>query len=185
MGTSKLLLPWGEGTILESVLAAWRASRVDHTVAVVLATDDKLLALCRSAGVDVAETPTRPADMKASVRFGLEEVAKRYQPDAGDAWLVGPADIPGLKPAVIDRLLAAHRPGNLAIVVPVHGLRRGHPALLPWGLVDEVSHLPQDRGIDELFTRYPVLNVDVQAADIPHDLDSPDDYENQIRRHGP
>jgi molybdenum cofactor cytidylyltransferase len=185
MGTSKLLLPWGKGTVLESVLAAWRASRVDHTVVVVVAAEKELVALCRGAGVEVVETPTRPADMKASVRIGLDEVASRYRPDVGDVWLVAPADMPDLKPAIIDRLLAAHRPDDPRVLVPTHGPRRSHPALLPWPLADEVSRLPRDRGIDELFARYPVVRLEVQAADIPHDLDTPDDYFDQFRQYSP
>lgn len=185
MGTSKLLLPWGKSTVIEHVLAAWRASRVVHTVVVVPSHEGALVALCRRAGAEVVEAATQPPDMKASVLLGLNYVTNRYGPEAGDVWLIAPADIPGLTSAIIDRLLASHRPEDPRIIVPAHGQRRSHPALLPWPLAAEVSGLSNDRGVDELFTRYPILRLEVQAADIPNDLDTPDDYVNQFHRQSP
>lgn len=177
MGRPKLLLPWGNGTVIERVLAAWRASRVEHVVVVTRGDDADLADICRRCGVAVAPASPPPPDMKASVRHGLAYVAQSWQPGSRDVWLVAPADLPGLSTETIDRVLAAHDPLRPAIVVP-RGERRGHPVLFPWGLAEEVASLPDDRGIDELLRRHAVREVRVEdAAGAGDDLDTPEDYE--------
>ncbi len=53
MGRPKLNLPWGESTVLEHVVQAWLASRVDRVIVVVRRDDERLDELCRSLGVEV------------------------------------------------------------------------------------------------------------------------------------
>ena len=132
MAEPKLLMPWAGGTVIESVLAAWRASGVSHTVVIVHPDDRQLADLCRTSAVDVVLLDAPTADMKASVVAGLKFVAQRYEPSHTDAWLLCPADMPTIGAATIDRVLGAYRPDDPAIVVPTFQGVRGHPLLLPW-----------------------------------------------------
>ena len=80
MGEPKLLLPWGETTIIESVLAAWRASRVARIVVVVHPEDTRLAELCRAASAMVIQPEIPPPDMKASVCHALAWLAVHESP---------------------------------------------------------------------------------------------------------
>ena len=95
MGCNKLLLPWGQTTVIGSVLAAWKASHVSATVVVVRPDDESLVAACRAAGVDVVVPPVSPTDMKASVQYALRHIENRYRPQDSDVWLVAPAVVTG------------------------------------------------------------------------------------------
>jgi CTP:molybdopterin cytidylyltransferase MocA len=200
MGTPKLLLPWGHagGTVVEAVLAAWRASRVERVVVVTHPDDRRTADICRAAGADVFVAPTAPPDMKASIRFGLEYVAKTVGPAEQDAWLVAPADLPLLQTATIDRVIAAyeqriaaHGRGDSTIgrsvsaaagssemraVRPRHAGKFGHPALWPWRAIGLVAGLPDDRGLDGLLeqTGFDVVECDADA--VGSDIDTPDEY---------
>ena len=59
MGQPKLLLPWRNSTIIEHVLAAWRASQVSHMLMVVHPADRQLAeirgTLCGGGRAAVAE----------------------------------------------------------------------------------------------------------------------------------
>lgn len=177
MGRPKLLLPWGEWTVIEQVLAAWLGSRVTRTLVVVRADDVRLAEVCRNCGAAVVTADPPPPDMKASVRCALEHIAGHWQPAPHDAWLVAPADLPRLATATIDRVLAAYDSTQPEIVAPRIAGLRGHPVLFPWSLAAEVARLPSDVGIDELLRRYPVRDVPVDAsADSAADLDTPEDY---------
>jgi molybdenum cofactor cytidylyltransferase len=177
MGRPKLLLPWGDVTLIEHVLAVWRGSRVERVVVVTRGDDADLADVCRRCGVDVAPAIPPPPDMRASVRHGLAYVAQTWRPAPADVWLVAPADLPGLTVETIDRVLAAHDPSRPEIIVP-RGERRGHPVLFPWGLADEVARLPEDCGINELLRRHAVREVRCEAAaGAGDDLDTPEDYE--------
>ena len=177
MGRPKLLLPWGERTVIETVLAAWRASRVETIVVVTRGDDAALAEVCRHCGVIVASAFPPPPDMKASVRHGLAFIAQTWQPAPHDVWLVAPADLPRLSAETIDRVLTAYDPRRPEIIVP-RTERRAHPVLFPWSLADEVERLPADTGIDGLLRRHAVREVHVEAtAAAGDDLDTPEDYE--------
>lgn len=189
MGRPKLLLPWGGKTIVEHVLAAWRASRVDHAVMVVHPEDEHLAQLGRQCGCIVVRPDDPPAEMKVSVRIALAHVKREFCPVESDAWLLAPADMPTLSSAVIDMLIGAYRAALGAggateptiwastIWAPAAGGRRGHPVLFPWSLATEVERLGDAEGINALVARHPMRTIDAGAAAIFDDLDTPEDYE--------
>lgn len=177
MGRPKLLLPWGAGTVIESVIAAWRASGVSRCVVVVHPDDTELAEVCRAAGPEVVVAKSPPPDMKASVRCGLEFVAAAHRPAAGDAWLVAPADMPLLSASAIDLVLAAHRLAAPRIVVPTHEGRRGHPVLFPWTLAAEVATLGEAEGLARLLHEHGVVEVESSERSILLDFDTPADYQ--------
>jgi molybdenum cofactor cytidylyltransferase len=176
MGRPKLLLPWGETTLVEHVLAAWRASRVTSVTVVVHPDDAALAEICRRAGAEVVVPDCPPADMKASVGRALAWIAARHAPAAGDAWLVAPADMPGLSAALIDFVIAARDARVPRIVVPTSGRRRGHPVLFPWSLASEVAQLAADEGLNELVSQHALVEVNWPDETAFADVDSPEDY---------
>lgn len=176
MGQPKLLLPWGGRTVIEQTIAAWRASGVSQVLATVHPEDAALTEVVLRAGAEVVAAEPPPPDMKASVIYGLQFVAKHYQPTVPDAWLLAPADLPTLSAAVIDLLLAAHRPQQPRILVAAHQGRRGHPVLLPWPLAAAVQRLAPDEGINRLLQLHPTELIECGAAALAEDLDTPDDY---------
>ena len=176
MGEHKLLLPWGEGTVIEAVLAAWRASGVNRTVVVARADDGELIDVCHRAGAEVVEADPPPADMKASVWCGLSHLRAALRDEMPDVWLLAPADMPTLDPAVIDRLLAACRDRAGEILVPLHDGRQGHPVLLPWSIAGEIPTLGAGEGINTLLARHELHPVECPYTVRPADLDTPDDY---------
>jgi len=204
MGDPKLLLTWGSGTVIESVLAAWCASRVDRIVTVVRGDDAQLADICRRAGADVAVPETPPPEMKDSVASGLRHIQERYAPGADDAWLLAPADMPDLSSLVIDRLLAEHAEWERAaksemgrrsakpasegrdsarvapILVASFQGKRGHPVLFPWALAREVPLLAPHEGVNALLERHVVREVACGDASILDDLDTPAQYRRQL-----
>ncbi len=190
MGQPKLLLPWGESTVLEHVLATWTASRVDRVVLVVHPQDAEIVKLGVAAGVHVVQPETAPEEMKVSVQLALDYIS-HFGPSATDAWLLAPADMPTLSTATIDQLIAAYESSLAAspaatprIWAPRSGGRRGHPVLFPWALRSEVTELGPDEGINALMSRHEVAYVEAKADAILEDLDTPQDYDRLRARYG-
>ncbi len=177
MGRAKLLLPWGDGRLVDGVVNAWQAAGVDAVVAVVHADDRELAEHLRGRGVEVIVPEMPPPDMKDSVRIALEFVQTHWQPARADVWLLAPADMPALSPEVIRRVLTAsvQHPGQ--IIIPKHAQRKGHPALFPWPLTGEVAQLAPDEGVNAIIARRPVVFIECGEAALPTDVDTPDDYE--------
>jgi molybdenum cofactor cytidylyltransferase len=185
MGRPKLLLPWKDRTVIESLLSAWQTGGVTHTVVVVRPEDDQLANLARRTGADVAVPFAAPPEMKDSVRFGLEFVAERYKPEPRDVWLLAPADMPQLSSAVIQQLLSAHDPSDPRILMPVHEGQRGHPVLFPWSMAAETRNLPEDEGINAIHKKHGWTAVAVTEPFIHGDLDTPEDYERLSGENSP
>ena len=67
---------------------------------------------------------------------------------------------------------------SLEIHVPIFEGRRGHPVLFPWSLAQEVTALPEDKGINALLQAHPAIVREqvFHFRGILDDLDTPDDY---------
>lgn len=177
MGEPKLMLPWGQGTIIDAVLQAWSASRVDQLVVIVRADNRPLQKLCLKHNVEVVIPEKPPEDMKRSVLYGLDYISRFHQPLEADKLLVAPADMPELSAALIDLLLDAHDPTDPRLLAPRVDARRGHPLLVPWGLSAEMRRLEEDEGINKLWERLPSALVDSDQPGALLDVDTPEQYQ--------
>jgi molybdenum cofactor cytidylyltransferase len=176
MGRPKLLLPWGDGTLMDHVLTIWRASRVGRVVVVLHRDDGELIDLCRRRQVEMVVPDVPPPEMKDSVAAAITFIRDAHRPTDADAWLMAPADMPGLSIAVIHRLVAAHDPNRPRILVPTHAGRRGHPVLFPWPAAHEVLQLAPHEGVNQLLHRHAVEELLCSADALPGDVDTPLDY---------
>lgn len=181
MGGPKLLLPLNGGTLIEKTLAAWKKSRVERTVVVVRPLDAELASLCWREGVEVVIPPAPPPQMSDSVRWGLTHLASQHHPAEDDAWLLAPADMPGLSTDIINALIEAHDPREPRILVPTLGGKRGHPVLFPWALAAEVHALRPEEGLNVLRQRHESREVacdhlEPRGPKAFEDIDTPDDY---------
>jgi molybdenum cofactor cytidylyltransferase len=185
MGQPKLLLPWAGTTVIEHVVAAWRASRASTVVLVAHPDDYELAERARACDAAVVQPEAPPPEMKDSVRAALAYIRREYDPRDPDAWLLAPADMPQLNAPLIDRVIRAYEASiaagePTAIWAPAFGGRRGHPVLFPWSLAVQVDRLGPSEGLNLLVARSEVRTIEVQAAE-PADLDTPEDYE-RLRR---
>lgn len=180
MGSPKLLLPWGEQTVIEAVLSAWRASRVSRVVMTVHPGDVELAKIAAAAGAEIVTVDPPPVDMKASVLAGLDYVEAKYLPTPNDAWLLAPADMPMLSPQSIDLLLDAWNE-NLSrnaeeILALSRAGRRGHPVLFPWSFAAAARKLGPDEGLNRLLDEFGCRELPVNDEGSFVDLDTPEDY---------
>ena len=179
MGRPKLLLPWGNWTLIDQLLQAWTDSAVDHTVVVVRADDDELRAACSRWPVHVVRPLNPPQDMKESVQIGLRFLEQRWQPKNEDRCFVAPADLPGLTSRVINRLIEANA-DPAAVTIPHFGKRQGHPALLAWPVTQQIFDLPDDLGINQVMKQNPRHVVSFPGSDYFGDVDTQDEYRRSL-----
>lgn len=192
MGRPKLLLPLGDGTVLGATLASLAAGGVGRLIVVTRHDDRALRAWLRreAAGeiatrralpalptprVVVAVNPDPERGMLSSVRQGLAALASS---ELDQPVLVCPADLPALAPETVAAVLAALAPGRVALAVPLHGARRGHPLAIAADLVPEVFTLDPEVGLRQLLDRHrdDLVEVPVVDAGCVRDVDTPEDY---------
>lgn len=174
MGRNKLLLPWGECTVLEQTVVQAQASQLAGLVVVTGHEAASVAMLPGLAGLTQLQNPDYAAGMLTTV-----QTAVRWAPEAWSAVLVILGDQPMVGPAVIDQLLEAYAKGPAGLVVPRHEGRRGNPVLIDRRYFAELLALPPDAAPRVLLARHSddIAWVDVDDDAILRDLDRPEEYD--------
>lgn len=197
MFTQKLLLAWGDGTVLDAVLQHWTESLVERVVLVCRA-EPEVLAIGGRWGVDIVQIEN-PPHMKDSILAGLDWVSDQYRPGPGDGWMLAPADMPRIEPSLIAqvaatglgiretgevgpakaetaRVEAKTEGGELRIALPRVGRHRGHPVFFPWSEAAKVAALSEDEGVNVLVRDAKPRLLDCSDQGALLDLDTPEQY---------
>ena len=173
MGTQKLLLPFGDTTVVAAVVRSARASRAGRTL-VVLGADRAAVRLeLEPRGVEFAVNEDYQLGMLSSVQAGF-----RALPADAAAAVVMLGDQPFLPSRVIDAVIGAFEEHGRGIVIPAFQGRRGHPVLIDLKYRGEVLALDPADGLRRLMRAHPgdILEVEAGDANILRDLDTPEDY---------
>jgi molybdenum cofactor cytidylyltransferase len=179
MGTQKLLLSFGEATVVEAVVRTAMASRVDRVLAVLGADGGAVRAKLEPCGIDLVVNERFAEGMLSSVQTGL-----RALPAGAEAAVVMLGDQPFLPARVVDALVGAYRATGRGIVIPTCEGRRGHPVLVDLKFRDEILALQPADGLRGLMCAHPeaIDEAEVEDANILRDLDVPEDYAGLIKR---
>jgi molybdenum cofactor cytidylyltransferase len=179
MGTLKPLLPYGAGSVLQSVVRSLKASPVDEVRVILGHRSEELAAHLAGEGVETIRNPRYLEGMLTSVQAGIASAPPETE------WLViALGDQPSLRPETVRLLLTEARAGTESILVPSYGGRRGHPLLIHAGHREEIATLGGETGLRELLIRHPeaVRHVPVPDDAVLHDMDTPDDYQRELER---
>lgn len=176
MGREKILLRFGETSVLERVLATLAAAGVAHRVVVLRPGLPEADEQARRAGASVVVNPRPEEEMLLSIRMGIGELA----PDL-DAFYVWPADHPAVLPETLVTL--AKQASRDRVVLPTHRGRRGHPALVGSGFIDAIARIPAGEGLRHLWHADPKLVREVAVEDpgVLLDLNTREDYDAALR----
>jgi molybdenum cofactor cytidylyltransferase len=175
MGREKILLPFGDSTILETILERLAAAGVAERVAVLRPDLPEAADRARRSGARVVINPRPDEEMLLSIRLGLESV-----PANARAVFVWPADHPAVSPATLE--LLAGRADPARALLPTHEGRRGHPALVGRELLPAIAAIPPREGLRLLWrTRADaVVEIPVDDPGVVRNVDTPEDYRNAL-----
>ncbi len=182
MGQPKMLLPWGETTVLGQVMATMRAAGAERIVVVTGSGREGVEALVEQfaqQGGDVSTVYNERFDsgeMLSSVQVGLRHLAER-EPSA-QATLIAPGDQPQVQERSVRRVVQAYRQQGASLVVPSFQHRRGHPWLAARPHWQEILCLKPPASLRDFLNRHAdgICYVEVDDAGVLQDLDTPADY---------
>lgn len=169
-GGQKLLHPSTDGTPLGVAAARNLLAVLPHSVAVVRAGDEMLPELLAAEGMRLVANRRADRGLSASLAVGVAASA-----DA-DGWIVMLADMPFIRIATIQRILALLERGAPLAAPSYRGLR-GHPVGIGRAFRDELLALTGDQGAREvLFENDGLLELlEVDDAGVLIDVDTPAD----------
>ena len=172
MGRFKQLLPFGDVTVVESVVRAVFDGGVDALTVILWHRADDVAHVLRSTGVETVYNAKFRDGMFSSILCGLSSVSN----DCGVMVVLG--DQPQIKSGVVRQVADAFRKGAAGIVVPVANGKRGHPVVIDSERYrDEIMTLskPVVRGHPE-----DTLELALTDERILRDLDTPEDYAREL-----
>ena len=185
LGRPKQLLPLGDRPLLQHVVDAALASRLDEVVVVLGHGAQEVRAALRPAGsapLRLVVNPDHARGQSGSLRLGLSSASPRA---AAAAILLG--DQPRVGADLIDRVAAAFLDGSHPAARPVYSgaagcVIPGHPVFLARRIWPEVGNLGGDEGARVLLSTRPewLLQVPVEG-EAPVDVDSWEDYRRVAR----
>ena len=168
MGGPKALVELGGEPLVRRGVRLLTDGGCDPVVVVVGAAAERVRPLCD--GARVVEAAGWATGMAASLQAGLAAAV-------GDACVVALVDQPGVTPAAVERLRAAHSGGAVAAVATYAGRPR-NPVLLDRSVWAEVAAAAAgDEGARPWLRAHPQLVVQVDCTDVgsPDDVDTPQD----------
>jgi len=175
MGQPKLLMPWGNGTILEHLIEQWLSVGASQVAVVVAAHNSSVTDVVRRNGRATCITnPDPDRGMFSSVRCAA--MWGEWKP-AITHWTISLGDQPHLQTTTLSELVEAVRKDPRAVWQPSCQGRRRHPVVLPasafralcqTGAADLRNFLES--------ASIPRKTVDVDDPGLEIDIDTPEDY---------
>lgn len=180
MGSPKQLLPFGEKTVLQTVVDTLLEANLDGILVVLGHRADAVRDSLAERPVLFHLNPDYRNGMFTSILSGLAALEK-----SADAALIALGDQPNVRASVVRKVAAAYRKGNKGIVVPIYRGKRGHPALVDLGrYLSEIRSLTGEDGLKPVMRGNPDDTLEVAVADegVLRDIDTPEEYRAELDR---
>lgn len=178
MGEFKPMLPMGEESVIQNVVRVFQMADVQKIVVVTGYRGELLQEHLSHMGVMfVRNERFAQTQMFDSVRLGLSALK-----ESCEKILITPADVPLVQPKTIRTLLA--QTGEC--VRPTYHGRPGHPLLLARQTMPALLACSGEEGLQGAIREagLTVRDVEVEDEGTVLDMDTPQDYETLLQKHG-
>jgi molybdenum cofactor cytidylyltransferase len=171
LGRPKQLLPYGDGVMLEAVLATARSCAFDQLVLTLGGSVDAVLSAVDTTDFDVVENPGFGDGCSSSIGKAIPAL----HPET-DVLVLLLGDQPGMRPNSVRLLLEGRGDSALAVCRYDDGI--GHPFAFHRSVLPTLAALHGDKGVWKLLDqRARDVNEVRVPGRIPLDVDTEADYE--------
>jgi molybdenum cofactor cytidylyltransferase len=177
MRQPKMILPWGESTVIGHVVQVLSGAEIQPLVVVTGGARRQVEAALAGCAVQLVFNPRfAQEEMLASLQIGLGVLGKEAA-----AALVVLGDQPQIELKVVQAILDCYWLKKSPLIVPSFQMRRGHPWLVErrlWGAIFALDSASTLRDfINSHADQIEYLSVDTPS--ILRDLDTPADYRRE------
>jgi molybdenum cofactor cytidylyltransferase len=177
MGKPKLLLPWGETTVLGRVVSTFAAAGVTDMIVVTGGAREQIEGMVTELAINfpiraVYNPEFEHGEMLSSIQAGLAAMNSQ-----ASAALIGLGDQPQVLEETVRGICTAFILTKALLVIPSYQNRRGHPWLAARPLWSSILAQPSSSTPRDFLNTY-AGQVEYISADrsILKDLDTPADY---------
>jgi molybdenum cofactor cytidylyltransferase len=161
LGQDKLLLDLGGMPMLQRTVSTYtKASKVGDVLVVVGPGQKQAWNWLASLRVHIQENPAPQKGMISTIRVGLDSPWVQ-----GKDFLLTPADVPFVKPDVVDHLIVSFRTRDPQILLPTYRGLGGHPGVFSAALQREFFLHGESSGTKEILLRHRAATVRMAVPD--------------------
>ena len=197
MGEPKMLLPWGNVTVIEHVISVFAVAGIEDILVITGAAREQVDAVVSSCA---SRYPVRSVyneryasgEMLSSIQCGLlnligpppslcdtsPKFGEFRGGGDGEAAMIGLGDQPQVQVGSVKLVMESYIRTRSPLVVPSYQMRRGHPWLVVRSLWDEILSLKEDQSPRDFLNKHAgkIQYANIDTPDILADLDTPEDY---------
>ncbi|MCJ7580258.1 MAG: nucleotidyltransferase family protein [Candidatus Aminicenantes bacterium] len=173
----KLLLPFGEKTIIETVMDNAASSKANYSLLVTGGFQEQIKQKTKGFPAITVYNPNYKQGMLSSVQMGFQSL-----PEGAQAAIVLLGDQPSISFQVIDNIIDAYLLTPKGIILPTFKKERGHPVLFDMKYKGEIAALRPEVGLRGIVYGHPedVHEVPVNTSSILRDIDNMQDYKREL-----
>lgn len=178
MGTPKMVLPWGDTTVIGNIVNILIQTEINEVVVVTGGAQDQIKHVLRDFPVHLAHNSRYIEDnMVLSLKVGVSRLKGEVE-----AALVVLGDQPQIQTSVVQAIQNRYQKERAPIIVPSYQMRRGHPWLISKQLWGEVMNLQPPETLRNFLNTHSkhTIYIQVNTDSILRDMDTPSDY---VREH--
>ena len=182
MGEPKQLLPFGNSTIIETVIDNMLGAKLEKVIVVIGHEAEKIRTHIQHKPIITVFNPDYREGMLTSAQRGVASL-----PESADAFALTLVDAPFITSELVDLVIDAYNQTDRGIAVPSYNYRRGHPVVFDRRYADAILALDEESGgVRSLFKRYAddIHYVSVDTDHVLRDIDYREDYEEALREIG-
>jgi len=179
MGQPKMLLPWGNVTVIEQVIHIFAVAGMEDILVITGGAHERVQEIIVKSHTNfpvrsVYNKDYESGEMLSSIQCGLRDLTEK----GIEAAIIGLGDQPQVEASSVRRVCEAFRQTRSPLVVPSYRMRRGHPWLAARSLWDEILSLRPDQTPRDFLNAHAedVHYVEMDSPSILSDLDTPEDY---------
>ncbi len=180
MGKPKMLLPFGELSIIETVVTNASRSATGKVLVVLGASHQAIGSGLRNYAVETVLNAHYREGMFSSVQCGL-----RALPGSTEGVLILLGDQPMIGTGVMNDMIDRFRKSDSGILVAACQGRRGHPVLIGSRYFSELLEFPSGSSLRQLLERHPedIEELETRSPEILRDIDTEKDYREELKHH--
>jgi molybdenum cofactor cytidylyltransferase len=180
MGKPKLLLPFGDATMIGTVISNVLASSIEKVIVVLGSNYEAHRQGIKDYPVAIVNNTRYREGMLSSVKCGLEAVS-----DDADAVMVLLGDQPMIQAEEMNQLIESYRDSEKEIALATYGNKRGHPVLFGRKFINEITGYPGEASLRDLLQKHPseILELKTGNDRILRDIDTENDYQFELKHH--
>lgn len=178
MGAPKQLLPFGESTIVETVVDNMLGAKFDEVIVVVGHHAEEIQKQLGARPIKTVFNPDYRDGMLTSAQTGIRT------PETSNAFALMLVDQPFITSALIDQVVDAYLQTEKGIALPSYNYKRGHPVIFDQKYASDILALTSESGgVRTLFKKYgdDIHYVTVDTDAVLRDIDYREDYERALQ----